>query len=892
MPDIAPPHASIVSGDLPAEDITWLAGRSTQPDDVMSLYALCLGRDPDDDPTLMRDACRRPLRELTLEMAACDEINRHVLHPVAQQGPLPHERFSLERLVTLDRWVGQMEAVPAPAGAGGPRVVGLLQRLFSIPSVARVMWLAHGSLFTQAMDELAGHAQASGADLLGKIEFVNREFIAGWLIDRSGRLERTQVEVRHGASVVACASPHSYRPDIHARFGGSGLVGFRARWAPERFAHGEAVELALFEVKTGTRVGPPYRFANSFVDQLSVAQLLAKEFEELKSRMDHLAAMVPQALSYAAFPIEHFDLYRRSHRVEPPSWMISEPRVAGASMPARPPAVEFIVLLDATSADGSPIDARRSLDSLREQSWGRWRAIIVGAGAAARDTAALLGAADPRISLAADWAQAEQAVAASDVPQPGLWTVLISVGERLDAQALAWMVDQAHAKGPGTLYWDEDTLVPQPPPSPAGRWPRHTQPVLRGPFDPDAQLEWNGLGSSFAIEANTLREALGLMHLIDGGKPPNDPDLPAHPLDPLNRERLVWALHRVGRATHIAHFLLTASDGSQGAQRWIARQTPESLKPLLPPAWADRVWRRVSDPLNPAAPKALVRWLPRRAREKIGVLIPTRDCGDLVQQSVDSLLATALHPDCLDIIVADNGSTDRTTLAYLHAAQASGQLRVMRIDEPFNWSRLNNAMARASRGDHLLFLNNDTRMLSREWDDVLRGLLERGHGSDIVGARLLYEDMTIQHAGVAFGMEQFVGHAGVGVPHDHPGALSGSQLTHRVPAVTGAFLACTRETFHAIGPFDETRLTVTFNDIDWCMRAAALPMPRRIVYSPLISMIHYESKSRGFDFQDVTKQRRADYEREFLAGRAWQIEQLDNLHPRASRWLSQSQGLR
>jgi GT2 family glycosyltransferase len=214
-----------------------------------------------------------------------------------------------------------------------------------------------------------------------------------------------------------------------------------------------------------------------------------------------------------------------------------------------------------------------------------------------------------------------------------------------------------------------------------------------------------------------------------------------------------------------------------------------------------------------------------------------------------------------EIVVADNGSTDPATLAYLDSLQREPHCRVLRVDEPFNWSRLNNQMADTTGSDLLLFLNNDTRMLTREWDDILRGLLERPEVG-AVGARLLYDDMTVQHAGVQFGHEGFVGHVGAGHAADDVPGFPASQLTREVSAVTGAFLACRREAWRRIGGFDEQRLAVTFNDVDWCVRVRDAGL--KVLYTPALSLIHYESKSRGFDFMSVEKQQRADHERRHL----------------------------
>jgi GT2 family glycosyltransferase len=114
-----------------------------------------------------------------------------------------------------------------------------------------------------------------------------------------------------------------------------------------------------------------------------------------------------------------------------------------------------------------------------------------------------------------------------------------------------------------------------------------------------------------------------------------------------------------------------------------------------------------------------------------------------------------------------------------------------------------------------------------------------------------------------------------------------------MPAVTGAFLACRADLFWRTGGFDEARLSVTFNDVDWCLRLRRLEPRRCIVCAPLLSLIHLESKSRGFDFQDPAKQARAEYERtafESMAGPDYAAQ--DTQHPILSRWVRPGSALR
>ncbi|HEV8691933.1 MAG TPA: glycosyltransferase family 2 protein [Ideonella sp.] len=860
-----------MAADEPGADCGASLAEPASAGDLAQLYRLFLGREA--EPAVLASTGPRPLHELAAEMAASEEINQCVLHALAQQRPLPHQAFDDSLLDGLADWLdarlpiaGEARGAPAMRGT----VAGVLGHLYAHARVARWLLAAHGSLFTQALEELALLRRAGPHRFEGKIEFANRDFISGWAVDRSGRLPRLQLEIRHGGRAIASALASSHRPDIHQRLGGEGLVGFRARWSPARLPTGQALDLSLHEASTGAQIGEPYRYANSVVDQLGVAQLLAKEFEEIQRRLDTLAGMVPQALGYAAFPLAHFDLYRRVHRVPPPAWL--------ATGAAGEEPLHATVLIDAAGA--GPAALRLSIDSLREQQGpSRWQAWVVGGDTTVREAAAALAASDPRVSLVPDLDTA-QAQAQSLASDPNAWLMLLQAGELLDAHALAWLTQAAATEpAPCLVYWDEDRVEHRGKPLPL-RQARHADPILRSAFDPDAMLELNVVGTSFAMHAAALARALDVLarHPLDS----------SHPLSHRERERLVWALHGQGALTHLPHFLLTRSelaapDEPVGASRLVAHTKATALEPLLPAVWQGRRWQREPDPIAGGLPKPLVHWQPRAPDAVLSVLIPTRDHGELVRQCVDSLHTLAVHPQALDIVIADNGSTDAATLAYLAQAQAAGRLRVLRIDEPFNWSRLNNRLAEAARGDQLLFLNNDTRMLTRGWDELLRGLLER---PDVgaVGARLLYEDMSIQHAGIVFGFEGFVGHEAVERRPDDPLALFDSQLTRQVSGVTGAFLACRREVFAAVGGFDAERLSVTFNDVDWCLRVTQAGL--KVLYAPALSLVHYESKSRGFDFMSLAKQQRADHERELLLRKHPAAFGADPFrHPAISGWV-------
>jgi O-antigen biosynthesis protein len=222
--------------------------------------------------------------------------------------------------------------------------------------------------------------------------------------------------------------------------------------------------------------------------------------------------------------------------------------------------------------------------------------------------------------------------------------------------------------------------------------------------------------------------------------------------------------------------------------------------------------------------------------------------------------------------VIDNGSEQIETVRTLERLSAEDGIRVVRMDEPFNWSRLNSRAAALCDAHMLVFANDDMVMLTDGWDRQLRGLLDRPE-IGAVGARLIYPDDTVQHAGILLGWPHIAEHDGRYEPVSHPGPGSRWHVTRAVSAVTGAFLAVRRTVFEAVGGFDETALPVAYSDIDFALKVRARGL--RILWTPNISLRHYESKSRGLDHLDPEKRVRNEAERRVMEERWGEALRID-----------------
>ena len=265
----------------------------------------------------------------------------------------------------------------------------------------------------------------------------------------------------------------------------------------------------------------------------------------------------------------------------------------------------------------------------------------------------------------------------------------------------------------------------------------------------------------------------------------------------------------------------------------------------------------------------------------VSVIIPTRNQLALLRTCVDGLKRCD-YPS-VEIIVIDNGSDDPATIDYLSALAKSG-LTVLHMPGAFNFSKLNNAAVGRATGDLLCFLNNDVEMVDGDW---LSLLVRQAVRSEIgaVGARLLYPDHTIQHAGVFTGIGGGAGHGHRFQREEESGYFERARLPQQVSAVTAACLVVAREKFLAVGGYDEADFPVAFNDVDLCLKLNARGW--QSFYEPRAMLIHHESKSRG---SDSARSNRVRFAGELAALKSkWRTdERVDPYHhPHLSRFSEQ-----
>ena len=226
----------------------------------------------------------------------------------------------------------------------------------------------------------------------------------------------------------------------------------------------------------------------------------------------------------------------------------------------------------------------------------------------------------------------------------------------------------------------------------------------------------------------------------------------------------------------------------------------------------------------------------------VSIIIPNKDHIEDLDLAISSVKKGSYQN--IEFIVVENNSTEKKTfLYYEEMLKLYKNVKLVTYEGKFNYSRINNFATQFASGEYLLFLNNDVEMIN---PDSINELLSYIVRSDVgaVGAKLLYKDKTIQHAGVVLGFGGIAGHTFIGVLDNDHSYMNRSQTVQDYNAVTAACLMTKKSLFMEVGGFTEI-LEVAFNDIDLCMKIRE--KNKLVVYNPYASFFHYESKTRGLE---------------------------------------------
>ncbi len=485
---------------------------------------------------------------------------------------------------------------------------------------------------------------------------------------------------------------------------------------------------------------------------------------------------------------------------------------------------------------------QQSIDSVRHQLYDNWELCIADDNSSDPRVRTLVqeyAAQDDRIrfTFRDEKGHISKATNSAASIARGEWFGLLDHDDILREHALTLVVRELNDHPSAELLFSDEDKI-----SESGT--RH-YPHFKPSWNPELILAYNYVCHFLVVRSSLFRQLHGMRSCCDGAQDWDFVLRASEVTSPAKIRHIPhilyhWRVHTRSTATEAGVKPYIAQAQIKAVSEHLQRTGIEKFKvEQLPGMHALRV--RYPVPVHPPL---------------VSLIIPTRNQLSLLRECIDGLRERTYYRN-IEILIIDNGSDDEETLKWLRLIPLrDSRIRVIRDDSPFNYSRLNNMAARHARGTLLGFINNDIKVVHPEWLDEMVSHVVRSTIA-AVGARLLYPNGTVQHAGVITGIGGVAGHQFKGCPAGSFGYFYRARLPQDLSAVTAACMVVRKDVFEDVGGFNEEELAVAFNDVDLCLKIRAAGY--RILYTPYAELLHRESASRGYE-NNPEKQRRFEQE--------------------------------
>lgn len=241
---------------------------------------------------------------------------------------------------------------------------------------------------------------------------------------------------------------------------------------------------------------------------------------------------------------------------------------------------------------------------------------------------------------------------------------------------------------------------------------------------------------------------------------------------------------------------------------------------------------------------------PVKGEPKISIIIPNKDHKKDLKRCIKSILKSTYKN--YEIIIVENNSKEKNIFKYYKKLEKNPNIKIEKCEMSiFNYSKLNNYGASKANGEYFVFLNNDTKIITNNWLETIISNCQREE-IGAIGAKLIYKNKRIQHAGVVLNLTGTAGHVNWNEKENNPGYFGRIMIQQNVSAVTGALLGVSKKTFDQVNGFDET-FPIAYNDVDFCLKIQDIG--KLITYNPYIEAYHYESQSRGYEDTEEKQKR-------------------------------------
>lgn len=479
-----------------------------------------------------------------------------------------------------------------------------------------------------------------------------------------------------------------------------------------------------------------------------------------------------------------------------------------------------------------------AIESVRRQIYPNWELCIADDASSDNTTGSILdryARQDARIKVVMRPQNGHISAASNSALDlaTGEWVALLDHDDLLSEHALFWVVD-AMNKNPAVslIYSDEDRI---------DEGGRRYGPYFKCDWNEDLFYSHNMISHLGIYRTDILREIGGFRLGMEGAQ---DYDLALRYIEKIEPNQIHhiprvlyhWREHAgsTARSGDAKSYALAA--GQRALNEHFARKKIHAAAELTPYGY------RVHYALPNIPPM-------------VSLIIPSRNALHLLRRCIESILHKTSYPS-YEVLIIDNGSDDPATLKYLDDLGLDARVRVVRDARPFNYSALNNDALKWAQGDVIGLLNNDLEVITPDWlSEMVSIALQPSVGA--VGAKLLYPDNTLQHAGVILGIGGCAGHSHKHLAGHRPGYAGRAALMQSFSAVTAACLIIRKELYERMGGLNERDLQVAFNDVDFCMRVREAGY--RNVWTPYAQLYHHESATRGLE---NTPEKRARFAKE------------------------------
>ncbi len=404
----------------------------------------------------------------------------------------------------------------------------------------------------------------------------------------------------------------------------------------------------------------------------------------------------------------------------------------------------------------------------------------------------------------------------------GEYVGLFDHDDLLTPDALFEIVSSLQEKQYDIIYTDEDKLD--------NSRKEFVDPNFKPDYNVDLFRSHNYITHFFVVKTKIIKEIGGFNSSYDGAQ---DYDLmfrcieKSQSIHHIPKILYHWRMHATSTAENPESKLYCYDAGKRAIEDHYKRTGVDATVELMPkPLWGmyKTTYSTKNNPL-------------------VSIIIPNMEHKDILKTCIDSLYNINSYKN-FEIIVVENNSTSKEIFDYYKQLQEEhNNVIIAKWDKEFNYSALNNFGVEHAHGDYYLFLNNDTEVITPTAISEMLGCCMREEVG-IVGAKLLYEDDTVQHAGVVIGFGGFAGHVFTGIGKDDYGYMVRARINCDYSAVTAACMMVDKKCFDAVNGFD-TQFKVACNDIDFCLRVRQLN--KLVVYNAFALWHHYESKSRGYE---------------------------------------------